>query len=228
MPAIELILGSGSESRRSVLEQFQIPFSVIVPDIEEIPLPYELPQDYVLRLSQEKADKVASLLSSARPDLSQSDTEDFWIIAADQTAVCEGKIYEKPAHLEDLIDFFRAFSGKTVSYISGLTLLSYRTKKRQSGVFYSHTHMRPFGLQDILNYAALDPLYTQAASGMRMRGPGGLLIQSIETSDPFALVGMPIYLLNDFCQQWGYNLFDFVSDSLKKPNNLREKCVQPL
>ncbi len=205
---IQLVLGSQSASRRSVLENFEIPFIQLFSDIPEVPEPNETPESYVVRLSREKARAVALLVDRSLLD----DYEDIWIIGSDQTAVCGQTIYEKPQNIEDLKRFFTAFSGQTIRYLSGLTLYSVRYGCEQNGLFESRTHMKSYTCDEIHLYAQADPLFITAASGLRMSGPGGLLIDSIETQDPFALVGMPIYLLDRFCRHWGKSLFSFSTD----------------
>ncbi len=54
-----LILGSTSPFRKELLERLNLEFTTDSPDIDETPLQGESPEDYVIRLSLEKAKAVA-------------------------------------------------------------------------------------------------------------------------------------------------------------------------
>jgi septum formation protein len=52
--APRLILASSSAYRRELLERLRLPFDVLVPDIDETPLPGEQPEATALRLARAK------------------------------------------------------------------------------------------------------------------------------------------------------------------------------
>jgi septum formation protein len=54
-----LILASSSKYRQELLSRLKIPFSVIVPDLDETPLAQEQPEQLALRLAIAKAQRVA-------------------------------------------------------------------------------------------------------------------------------------------------------------------------
>ncbi len=75
----KLVLASGSPRRKQLLEDLQVDFTVLVPDIDESQQAGELPDQYVARLARQKALAVQSHLP-AQPHI---------ILAAD-TIVCQG------------------------------------------------------------------------------------------------------------------------------------------
>ena len=81
----QIVLASGSETRRSVLEKLKLKFVTQAPAIDESPLPGESPEELVKRLSCEKAKAVSEKFSN------------HLIIGSDQVAVVDGKITGKPA-----------------------------------------------------------------------------------------------------------------------------------
>lgn len=82
--AIPLILASASPRRLQLLASIGIaPDEVIPADIDETPRINELPKAYVLRVAQEKAQKIAMLHPQAR------------ILAADTVVVCRRQILPK-------------------------------------------------------------------------------------------------------------------------------------
>jgi hypothetical protein len=74
-----LVLASSSPFRRQLLAQLQVPFTVVVPDIDETVRAQEEAQGLVERLATEKAHVVGAHLS------------DSLIIGSDQVALYDGK-----------------------------------------------------------------------------------------------------------------------------------------
>ena len=56
-PSRPLILGSSSPYRRELLGRLQLPFSVVVPDVDESPRPGEPPAQMAQRLALAKAQR---------------------------------------------------------------------------------------------------------------------------------------------------------------------------
>ena len=98
----ELVLASSSPFRRQLLTQLQVPFKVVIPDIDETPRAQEEPQALVERLAIEKAQVVGVNLSDAL------------IIGSDQVASYGGKIVGKPGDRATAIDQLLGASGQTV------------------------------------------------------------------------------------------------------------------
>src|SRR4029079_14552275 len=83
--AVTLILASGSPRRRDLLASIGVEFEVIKSDVPEVRAAGESPEEYVARLSREKAAAVAQ----QQPDR--------WIVAADTTVYLGDELLEKPA-----------------------------------------------------------------------------------------------------------------------------------
>ncbi len=202
---IKLILASQSPSRREILKRLCILFEARSPEILEEKSPYESPQQYVQRLSLEKAQKIQQEICE---DYLRR-FEDVWIIGNDQTGVCQGKIYEKPETLEVGLQFFRDFSGKRVIYYSGMTLLSCKTGQFQTAFTESSVIFSELKESEVRQYFSLCPSALECASGLKIEGPGAMLVESVEISDPYAAQGLPIILLQKLCGNWGKSLLDF-------------------
>src|SRR5215210_3440950 len=84
-----IVLASGSPRRSEILNSVGWPFIKDVPDIDESEIAGEPPDEYVLRLAEEKARAVAG----RHPD--------EIVLAADTTVVIDGNIVGKPLDLED-------------------------------------------------------------------------------------------------------------------------------
>ena len=204
---IKLVLASQSPSRREILTRLCIQYDALAPDIIEEPGLEETPQEYVQRLSFEKAQKIRSEL----PVELLEHHEDVWILGNDQTSVCKGKIYEKPETVEVALQFFRDFSESAVVYYSGITLLSMRTGCFQTWIHESSVLFNALTDAMVLKYLECCPSALQCASGLKIEGPGVILVNSVHITDPYAGPGLPIFLLERFCKNWGRSLLDFCS-----------------
>jgi nucleoside triphosphate pyrophosphatase len=105
-----LILGSASPSRQVLLAQVGvIPDAIVAPEIDEYPLPGELPRACALRLARAKAEAVAS-------------DEDDAVLAADTVVALGRRMLGKPADPGDAAAFLRLLSGRRHRVITGLAL----------------------------------------------------------------------------------------------------------
>jgi septum formation protein len=98
-----LILASSSPRRLALLRQVGVsPERIAVPEVDETPLPRELPRAYALRLAEAKASEVA-----ARPDAAGA-----YVLAADTVVACGRRILGKANDVETAERFLRLLSGR--------------------------------------------------------------------------------------------------------------------
>ncbi len=100
----QLVLGSSSPFRKSLLERLGLPFVCDSPEIDETPRLGESAPELVRRLSSEKAAAVAARHPNAL------------IIGSDQVAVNQAQILGKPGSLENAIQQLELASGQTVHF----------------------------------------------------------------------------------------------------------------
>jgi septum formation protein len=117
-----LILASSSPYRRELLTHLQIPFTWLSPDVDETPLPNELPQETALRLAQVKAKKVGASNSDAL------------IIGCDQVATLDNQQLGKPLTHENATRQLRLMRGREVTFHSALCLYNATTQNMQAEV----------------------------------------------------------------------------------------------
>lgn len=118
-----LILASSSPRRRELVASLGIPFTVIKPDIDESQRSGEPPLDYVRRLSREKAETVALLLSGSNsaPVVLAADT--VVILGADTLGVeAGGDILGKPLDAGDARATLRRLRDRTHQVCTAITL----------------------------------------------------------------------------------------------------------
>ena len=148
----QLVLGSSSIYRRELLQRLQIPFEICSPDIDETPLPGEVPGETALRLAENKA-RAGALVYP-----------DGLIIGADQVAVLESTPLGKPLTHENAVRQLRLLSGREVTFHTALSLFNSRTNSIQTSLTLSHVKFRELNDQKIENYLAKEQPYHCAGS----------------------------------------------------------------
>jgi len=96
---MNLILGSSSPSRKAVLEEMGMVFSVISPDIDERAIRRDDPRELVRAIAQAKMDAVLEQV-----------TGQAVIICSDQVMVVDGEVREKPASKEEAYAFIATYA----------------------------------------------------------------------------------------------------------------------
>ena len=186
----QLVLGSSSIYRRELLQRLQIPFEICSPDIDETPLPGEVPGKTALRLAESKARAAASAYPNAL------------IIGADQVAVLESIPLGKPLTHENAVRQLRLLSGKEVTFHTALSLFNSRTDNIQTRLILSHVKFRELNDQKIKSYLFKEQPYHCAGSA-KSEGLGIALIERIVGDDPNALIGLPLIALVEMLSHEG-------------------------
>src|SRR6185295_15102364 len=106
-----LVLGSTSRYRQALLTRLGLPFEVAAPDVDETPLPGEVPSATALRLSEAKARAVGARFPGAL------------VIGSDQVADCAGRAVSKPGTRDRALSELRILSGQTIVFHTGVALL---------------------------------------------------------------------------------------------------------
>ncbi|HEX4982925.1 MAG TPA: Maf family protein [Ilumatobacteraceae bacterium] len=101
------MLASGSPRRRELLTLLALPFEVVATDVDESPLPGELPIDLVRRLAIDKVEVVDAIEIDGVSD------HDVVVLAADTTVELAGEILGKPTDADDARRMLRSLSART-------------------------------------------------------------------------------------------------------------------
>lgn len=192
----QLILASASSYKKSLLERLGIQFTCVSADINETPLPCELPAQLVMRLSEQKALAIATL------------NIDSWVIGADQVGSLENKILEKPGNYKNAYQQLKFQSGKSVYFHCGVTL----AKQSSNGKITKITKMsttevifRQLSDTDIKAYLEKEQPYDCAGS-FKSEGLGISLFDQVKSNDPTCLIGLPLILLRNMLSKQGINI----------------------
>ena len=192
MADIQLILASSSIYRRELLQRLQLPFTTIAPQVDETPLPDEMPQETALRLAQAKARKVGQDYKAAL------------VIGCDQVATLDGEQLGKPLVHDRAVEQLRKMRGRRVVFHSALCLYNAGTGRMQAQVVPYEVEFRQLSDVQIENYLRKEEPY-QCAGSAKSEGLGIALIASMHGNDPNALIGLPLIALIDMLHNEGVN-----------------------
>jgi septum formation protein len=194
-----LILASASSSRRQMLANAGLDFTVEPSGVDEDEVKLSLlgeratAQDIATTLAEMKALRV----STRRPGA--------FVIGADSTLFCEGKLYDKPATLAAAREQLKALGGRTHELVSSVVVA-------RNGARLWHTTetgrltMRPFTDAFLDAYLALAGDAVCASVGAyQLEGLGAHLFTHIE-GDYFTVLGLPLLPLLAFLAEHGIGL----------------------
>lgn len=174
-----LILGSTSRYRRELLERLRLPFTVESPGVDETPLAGEGPADMAQRLALAKAHAVARL----HPDAV--------VIGSDQVADLDGEAIGKPGSHERAFEQLRSMSGRSVVFQTAVAVVCAASGFADSALAPVRVRFRTLSDAQIERYLRLEQPYDCAGSA-KSEALGIALLESIESDDPTALIGLPL------------------------------------
>lgn len=88
-------------------------------------------------------------------------------------------------------------------------MYSVRTGRMQTRLLTPKARFHELDDCAIETYLQHEPDACRCSGGLRIEGPGMLLIHSIETNDAYAIEGMPINTLSQMTLEWGMPLHCF-------------------
>lgn len=186
----KLILASGSAYRKALLERLGVPFEAISPDIDESVLPGETPEQTSARLALAKARVLAKLHPHAI------------VIGSDQVAVVNGEAVSKPGTHDKAVEQLKAMSGKTIVFHSAVSILSDAGAVESSFSVPTRVTFRRLEEAEIQRYLLAEKPYDCAGSA-KSEGLGITLLESVESQDPTALIGLPLIALSRALREMG-------------------------
>ncbi|HEU4601387.1 MAG TPA: nucleoside triphosphate pyrophosphatase [Steroidobacteraceae bacterium] len=193
MTGLRLVLGSTSLYRKQLLERLGIAFTVAASNVDEEPLPGETPLDLVNRLARAKADAVAARQTKAL------------VIGSDQLAVCGREVLGKPGSGERAIAQLKALSGQRVQFHTAVHVVDSSSGANEGHCDITTVYFRELTDNEIRRYVARDKPY-DCAGGFKVEALGISLFTRVESSDPTALVGLPLIWLAGALRRHGFQV----------------------
>jgi len=177
-PARPVVLGSTSRYRRELLQRLALPFDVLAPEVDEIPLPGEAPAVLAQRLALAKARAVAAL----RPEAI--------VIGSDQVADLNGQPLGKPGTHERAVAQLHQMSGQTVLFQTAVAVVCAASGFERCELAVVRVVFRALDDATIERYLRAEQPYDCAGSA-KSEGLGIALLDHIDNDDPTALIGLP-------------------------------------
>jgi len=179
-----LILASGSAARAALLRQAGVRFDVEAAPVDEAAIKASLlaegapPRDVADVLAELKACRVAS----SRPEA--------LVLGADQVLVCEGRMLDKPADLDDARSQLVFLRGKAHELLSAAVIFE------DGAPIWRHVGraqlvMRPFSDAFLDAYLADDPGILDCVGAYRLEASGSQLFSRVQ-GDYFSVLGLPL------------------------------------
>ena len=154
------VLASGSPRRRELLSLGGWMFNVIPARVDESPLPGEAPQNYVLRIAENKARAVGA-----------SSRTGTIVLAADTTVVHEEQILGKPANAREAMEMLQSMRKRTHQVYTGLAVLRAANETLLTDLACTDVPMRDYTEEEMQAYVASgDPF--DKAGGYAIQHPG--------------------------------------------------------
>jgi septum formation protein len=182
MPLRPLILASTSPYRRELLARLGLPFEVEAPGVDEVSLPDEAPEALALRLARLKAAAVAARHPAA------------WVIGSDQVAVLDGRALGKPGTHAAAVAQLEAASGQPMQFHTAVCLHDAASGESAAELVTVRVRFRELDVGQIERYLQREQPYDCAGSA-RVEGLGISLLETVESDDPTALIGLPLIRL---------------------------------
>lgn len=175
----KLVLASSSAYRRELLARICEDFECVSPDVDESCREGENPAGLANRLAIAKARAVAE----ARPaDL---------VIGSDQVADLHGTPLGKPGDHATAAKQLAACSGQEVIFHTAVCMCSLDSGFEETCVDRTIVEFRDITDAEIDSYLEKDQPW-DCAGGFRSEGLGSVLFRSVSSSDPTALIGLPL------------------------------------
>ncbi len=175
-----LILASTSRYRGELLARLGLPFEARAPNVEERALDGEAPAAMAARLAAAKARSVTAA--------------DALVIGSDQVASLDGALLRKPGDAATALQQLLACQGRTVIFDTAAMIVATATGHSMAHVDRTEVRFRRLTTAALERYLALEQPFDTAGS-FKAEGLGIALFEGIHSSDPTALIGLPLIWL---------------------------------
>lgn len=199
-----IVLASGSEGRRELLQREGLPFIAVPSGVEEPPpsaADAARPGDYTLRLARDKAMAVCARLQ-AIPSLAESlrpGARRPLVLGCDTCIQVDRTILGKPRDAGQAADFLQRLSGREHRVVSGLCVVDAGNGSVHQTSVESGVRLRRLGSGVLRDYLRSGE-WAGAAGGYRVQGKGALLVERVRGSHS-NVVGLPLEALYGILQQ---------------------------
>jgi septum formation protein len=195
-----LVLASASPRRLQLLGQIGIePDKLLPADVDETPLPKELPRTLARRLAHTKAE-VARHNAQRDPELANA-----FILAADTLVAVGRRILPKPEFTDEAAGCLNLLSGRAHRVYGGICLITPKGRVR-SRLVETRVRFKRLSREEIESYLASGE-WEGKAGGYAVQGRAGGFVTRLVGSYS-NIVGLPLHETMMLLQGEGYPVYD--------------------
>lgn len=190
----QIILASGSPSRRQQLEGLGFTFTVKVSGIDE---------DLYKANNNISLAEICQKLAQAKVEKVAKSYPDALVLGGDQMAALGSEIFNKPSTVEQAIQSLMKLQGRSHTLFTALHI--HYQGKTFSHLEINKMHMRKLTEVQIRKYVEMaKPLH--CAGSYALERYGTALFEKIETKDQSAVIGFPLITLINQLIKWNIPL----------------------
>lgn len=193
---MKLVLASKSITRKEIMNRLKLKYDVVTSELEEISNRTD-PREYVEELSLIKAKEVSNKVSS----------NDVLIIAADSIIYKDGKRYEKPKDIDEVISNLKELSKTKNQGITGVTIIDKSKDVVETFSCVTDVYFKEIDDEDIKWYIEHEDNLLKKA-GYSLEGTMSLFVDKID-GDYYNVLGLPLGKIYSVIKKLGYTLNDF-------------------
>ena len=192
---MKLILASNSKARKDIFDMIGWKYEVIASNVEEKSNAID-PKQYVIDLSKDKANSVASKI-----------VDKALIVSADSIIYMDNEKFEKPKSKEEAFKYIKKMSGKVNYAVTGVTIKDLYQDKEISFAETTEVYFKNVTDEDISWYVENEKHLLDRA-GYSLEDKTSLFVDKI-VGDYFNVLGLPISKVYSKFNELGYTISDF-------------------
>jgi septum formation protein len=185
-----IVLASTSPYRRELLARLRLAFNCVPPKVDESALAGEPPRVTARRLAQAKATAVAVQASTAL------------VIGSDQVADLDGEPLNKPGSHAAALAQLRRLQGREAVFHTALCVTTAGGRCLDVDCVPTRVRFRRLSTAQLEAYLQADHPY-DCAGAAKIESLGIALVESVQSDDPTALIGLPLIRLSTMLARAG-------------------------
>jgi len=129
--------------------------------------------------------------------------QDAIVVSGDAVVVKDGKIFEKPADIQEAVEFLRELSGSAFQFVTSLVVMRVDTQKMLASVETAEIRFRPLIEREIRDYVSRHPVLQYAGA---FDGDGVLRFGESISGSCNIFTAMPVSKLAVFLREQGVDV----------------------
>lgn len=179
----KIILASSSVYRKELLERLIPKFEIISPNVDESQIKGEDAKTTAQRLALIKAERISL------------ENKDAFVIGSDQTAQFNNMQIKKPGNYPDALDQLLLLSGKVVYFYSAVCIVQSKSQIKHKAIETIEVKYKKITRSEAELYLKYEkPIGCLGC--IKSEGLGISLLEYVKSSDPTAIIGMPLISLS--------------------------------